>query len=667
MELQKKEHRDIYQEMRLSQDKLNEHYENIKRLADEMKYSFGNVKQREDETELLRQKYYDMLTTKTYSEADRDAYFQLEQTARDEKDLYVLESQKLAYKCSTYVVYSYQHSEKREEFLNKLLQNVDKYYVEYENTKKEKSKLNNHCSQLQNEVQECNSTISRLQNDLRKMEELGNNLEDKCKNYELRQKELLNEKGILEGKNASLTSTLTDTKNRNGNLTQNLSQSINESKRLNEEVEDCNMKISQLNKDIEERKNDQKNLNEKIAYHVENTTELESQLDELKKRSNNMNIELVKNKEELTKIKKHRDIYEQATKQAIKERNKMKEAYDKMKKEKEIMEEQFATMKHDREVVGKEKDRLVSREFRITKRNKELTEDHKFLTREIDELREKYRRADERARKDGSLKQELRDTIKRLHKEMEEERRRMIKVTRDVRIQTDPGLACESRDIAIQHAQFKMKQALKARDQQAVENKSLKESHGRAQKALTKKTNELGSFETKLKTSQENYVKLENKCKRIEKLLNSTKQELEKEKKKLERKKKEEPTRVMLIEQVHLPNETSEVSCQTGDEMIVSEKEAELTLNLALCLQEKVDANKAELADRLRQLERSGEKNIRLEKIIQQQKSENDLLKRKISHMENKFYEERNYMKEIHNSLVTKNLHPRNIESFGLA
>lgn len=39
-----------------------------------------------------------VLQRKSYNEADRDAYFQLEQDARDEKDMYVQESQKLAFK-----------------------------------------------------------------------------------------------------------------------------------------------------------------------------------------------------------------------------------------------------------------------------------------------------------------------------------------------------------------------------------------------------------------------------------------------------------------------------------------------------------------------------------------------------------------------------------------
>lgn len=95
-------------------------------------------------------------------------------------------------------------------------------------------------------------------------------------------------------------------------------------------------------------------------------------------------------------------------------------------------------MRHEREIVGKEKDRLVSREYRIKRRNQvgfdedvsyifplfvdnrvvdcyyrpqELTDDHKSLSRLVEELREKYRRADERVRNDGSVKQKLKDTV----------------------------------------------------------------------------------------------------------------------------------------------------------------------------------------------------------------------------------------------------------------
>lgn len=56
---------------------------------------------------------------------------------------------------------------------------------------------------------------------------------------------------------------------------------------------------------------------------------------------------------------------------------------------------------------------------------------------------------------------------------MEEERKKWIKQTRDMRTQTDADLACESRDIAIQHAQFKMKQALRARDRALKEKETI--------------------------------------------------------------------------------------------------------------------------------------------------------------------------------------------------
>ena len=47
---------------------------------------------------------------------------------------------------------------------------------------------------------------------------------------------------------------------------------------------------------------------------------------------------------------------------------------------------------------------------------------------------------------------------------MEEERRRMRKVTRDHKMQTDPDLSSENRDVAIRHAKLKMFQALHERD-----------------------------------------------------------------------------------------------------------------------------------------------------------------------------------------------------------
>lgn len=66
-----------------------------------------------------------------------------------------------------------------------------------------------------------------------------------------------------------------------------------------------------------------------------------------------------------------------------------------------------------------------------------------------------------------------------MHKEIEEEKRKHIKSVRHLAIQTGEDLACDSRDIAIQHAKFKMKQALKARDQHAVDRNRMKEAHDR--------------------------------------------------------------------------------------------------------------------------------------------------------------------------------------------
>lgn len=50
----------------------------------------------------------------------------------------------------------------------------------------------------------------------------------------------------------------------------------------------------------------------------------------------------------------------------------------------------------------------------------------------------------------------------------------------------------------------------------------------RALKALDKKTHELGSFESKIKSMQEAYMQVEDKLQRAEKLLSVTKAELEK-------------------------------------------------------------------------------------------------------------------------------------------
>ena len=69
--------------------------------------------------------------------------------------------------------------------------------------------------------------------------------------------------------------------------------------------------------------------------------------------------------------------------------------------------------------------------------------------------------------------------IKRLEYQIEEERSKMIKVTKDVRIQTDPDLASENRDIAIQHAKFKMAQALKERDRALKENVRMEKENER--------------------------------------------------------------------------------------------------------------------------------------------------------------------------------------------
>lgn len=69
--------------------------------------------------------------------------------------------------------------------------------------------------------------------------------------------------------------------------------------------------------------------------------------------------------------------------------------------------------------------------------------------------------------------------IKRLHREMEEERKQMIKVTKDIRTQTDPELACENRDSAIQHAKFKMIQALRERDRAVKERGKNKNKVGK--------------------------------------------------------------------------------------------------------------------------------------------------------------------------------------------
>lgn len=56
------------------------------------------------------------------------------------------------FRCSTYVVYSYQHSEERENFLSAMLKDVDNWYIDCENLKKERLKLITQSSELQVEV-----------------------------------------------------------------------------------------------------------------------------------------------------------------------------------------------------------------------------------------------------------------------------------------------------------------------------------------------------------------------------------------------------------------------------------------------------------------------------------------------------------------------------------
>lgn len=81
----------------------------------------------------------------------------------------------------------------------------------------------------------------------------------------------------------------------------------------------------------------------------------------------------------------------------------------------------------------------------------------------------------------------------------------------------------------------------------------------------------------------------------------------------------------------------------------------------------RVDENKADLALRLKELDISKQKILRLEKIIEQQKSQNDTLQRKIIYIEGKFQRDRDYMRTVHNVLNTQALPNPNIRKVGVA
>ena len=467
-----KELRMMHDDLCRSQRALQQLYEESWKATSEFKTTFNEIRQAENDTELLRQKYYEMLETRgEYKETDRDEYFEMERKLWSMKDRFIMESQKLAHGNSNYIAHSNQFSEEREKYILSMLEDVDKYYVANTRLSTQKSELETTTGQLGREIASCKDAIAkltfernklldneeRLRVDLTQSTERGNALSDECDRL-----------GDLE---IQLRNTVKDLKDEVSVLTAEIEELSTKTENLTEEVHQYEQQETLLKKEIEQRKKEQKQMEKEIKSLKAKSAELTKQKNNYFERNRRLTQKVAACRMATEKVEEQRDLFKEAFKQIKKEKNEIAQSCEKIKKEKDKFKERYLEMQSERQVVGKHKDRLVAREHRIKQQNEDMTMAHKYLVKELEDLKITYRKSEDRAKKDVKLKQDLRDIIKRLHKEMEEERKRMQKVTKDVKIQTDSDLAFENRDIVVLHAKLKLSQALKERDRALKETK----------------------------------------------------------------------------------------------------------------------------------------------------------------------------------------------------
>ena len=142
--LASKDLRLAYDDLRRSQRELHKLYEDSWRATEEFKTAFNEIQQLENDTEGLRQKYYEMLERQgEYKEADRDEYFEMERKLWNMKDRFIMESQKLAHGNSNYIAYSNKFSVDREKYIHSMLEDVDRYFVANTRLSSQKNDLEN--------------------------------------------------------------------------------------------------------------------------------------------------------------------------------------------------------------------------------------------------------------------------------------------------------------------------------------------------------------------------------------------------------------------------------------------------------------------------------------------------------------------------------------------
>ncbi|CAK8695040.1 unnamed protein product [Clavelina lepadiformis] len=466
-------HRTMFKEIKKSQKEINSLYEQSWEAALKFKAMFNEITKTENETEALRQAYYEMLEAQLYSEEKRDEYFSLERTLCEIKDEFIAESQKLASRNSTYVAYSKKFSERLEEYVFEILGEVDCFYSSNKQLQNEKTELTKLSSKLGEEVATYKEKINILTKE--KNELLSNKavLEDTCSDYAERESNLRNQRDNLQATEERLCQDISNLKHSVQKLSSNIEDLKETCSNLSSQVAEYEKEQKLLNDDIIRRRKDQKRLKAEIEAFQKQTAELIAQRNNGIKKNRELTIEIDVCRATIEKVEEQRHLFKEAFKQIKKEKMQISLNCERAKKEKETLKGQYMEMQNERAVVGKQKDRLVSKEHRTKEVNQDLTSAHKYLIRELEDLKFSYRKSEERARKDIQVKQGLRDSIKKLHREMEEERRRMQKVTKDVKIQTDSDLACENRDIVILHAKLKTTQALRERDRALVERRNM--------------------------------------------------------------------------------------------------------------------------------------------------------------------------------------------------
>ncbi|XP_078490778.1 uncharacterized protein LOC100178015 isoform X1 [Ciona intestinalis] len=647
------DHRRIYKELKDSETNLLELYKQSRDATFKFKSSFNEVRKVENETELLRQRYYQMLEKECFSEVHRDAYFNNEKLLADIKDMYISDSQKLAHGHSMYIAYNNNYSEKREEYIHSMLEDVDKYYASCHMFKAERDEFKAEAAKLTNEVEKATETISTLIEKKEKLLETSNNLRKECDERLQWGTELRNERDKLlsieeqmrqniEG----LQSSISDMKNEIGHFKERTHN-------LTTEVDSCRVEEKRLKYDIVRRQKEQTELRKSIEEYEIRTAELTKQKNDYISRVNELTKEVESCQLKMEKVEEQRDLFKEAFKQVKKEKDEIHQNCEKLKKEKEKFKDQYMEMQNERVLVGKAKDKILSRQFRTAERNQDLSEAHKYLIKELDELRTSFRKAEERARKDLNIKQDLRDTIKRMQREREEEIRKLQKVTKDVRIQTDPDLACENRDIAIQHAKFKMNQALQERDRALKESLKVISEKERLILEMDKKTKLLEKARKAEVGHLEKIGKSELKVKSAEKLYRAAKKEAERSQTRAVADRKLLKAASDKLKALHEEKKEDEIklvgccSTQTVDVIILNEDEGDTVYAHAKAMREKLDQSGQEIQSLKKEIENAEKVKTNFLKEIDQLKRAVCFLSKKSKYIEQSFNNERSYLKSI--------------------